>query len=407
MHDDPLSACLSSLDHLALYDAVGQVRAAGAAMLRAQLPGVGIGEITRVHTPDGWRLAQVTSVEGGEVLLSPLEAVTGVRVGSRVERVARGLTVQASPALRGRVLDGLGRPLDGLGPIAGERWGIRRAAPDPLSRQRINERLTTGVRAIDGLLTLGRGQRVGVFAPAGVGKTTLLGQLARQTQVDTVVAALIGERGREVRAFLEEGLGELGRARTVVVVATADAPAQTRVNAAFVATAIAEYFRDRLGQSTLLLVDSLSRLARAQREVGARAGEWPVREGYPASLFELLATLIERGGNSDRGKMTAVYTLLTPGGEDPSVDPIADEVSGLLDGHIVLSSGLAARGHWPAIDVLGSLSRLFPALTTRAHQDDALRLRQMLAAREAQKDLLALKTYHQNQNPILNNTLNH
>jgi type III secretion protein N (ATPase) len=282
--------------------------------------------------------------------------------------------------------------LDGQGPIAGptEEWAVDRPAPDPLTRRRVTKPLALGVRAIDAFLTVGEGQRVGLFSGSGVGKSMLLGQIARQTEADVNVIALVGERGREVTEFIEDALGPEGCARSVVICATSDTPSLVRLKSAFVATAVAEWFRAR-GRRVLLMMDSLTRFARAQREVGLAAGEPPARQGFPPSVFALLPRLLERTGNSDVGSITALYAVLVSGGD--MEEPIADEVRGILDGHIVLSRELCDRNHWPAIDVLPSLSRVMNAVVDERHRQAAGRVRELMAAYEQKRDLIALGAY--------------
>jgi type III secretion protein N (ATPase) len=334
---------------------------------------------------------------GHEAVLMPLGELAGIGPDAIVTTTGKPLNVGVSPALLGRVLDGLGRPADGGGPIAGaEPWPVDRPAPDPLRRARVTRPLPLGVRAIDALLTVGEGQRLGLFAGSGVGKSTLLGQIARQTEADVNVIALVGERGREVGEFLDASLGPAGRARSVVVCATSDAPSLVRLRSAFVATAIAEWFRAR-GQRVLFMLDSLTRVARAQREVGLAAGEPPARQGYPPSVFAMLPRLLERTGTDDRGSITALYTVLVAGGDMD--EPIADEVRGILDGHVVLSRELASRGHWPAVDVLPSLSRLMTAVAGAPERAAAARVREWLAAYERHRDLIVLGAYERGSDP--------
>jgi ATP synthase in type III secretion protein N len=315
-----------------------------------------------------------------------------------VSPTGRSLSVTVGDGVLGRVLDGLGQPMDGAGPITGptEAWPLHRAAPHPLRRPRIQRPLALGLRAIDGLLTLGEGQRIGVFAGPGVGKSALLGQAARNTEADVTVICLVGERGREVNEFVEDNLGAGGRARSVVVCATSDAPALVRLTSAFVATAVAEWFRAR-GKRVLLLLDSLTRFARAQREVGLAAGEPPVRQGFPPSVFSLLPSLVERAGNTEAGSITALFTVLVSG--DDLDEPIADEVRGLLDGHIVLSRALAERNHWPAIDVLASLSRVMDQVVDPDQRQAAGRVRELLADYERKRDLILLGAYQAGSDP--------
>jgi flagellum-specific ATP synthase len=310
---------------------------------------------------------EIVGFRDGRLLSVPLGDTSGIRPGDRI--VARGgiLSLPAGDGLLGRVIDGLGRPLDGLGPLeAPDRAPLKPAALNPLDRDPVVAPVGTGVRAIDALLTCGRGQRLGLFGGSGVGKSTLLGMMARGTAADVVVLALVGERGREVRSFLEHDLGPTGLARSVVVVSTSDSPPLVRLRAAYGATALAEYFRDR-GRNVLLMMDSVTRFAMAQREVGLAAGEPPTAKGYPPSVFALLPGLLERAGNvRGRGSITALYTVLVEG--DDTNEPIADAVRGILDGHIVLSRDLAGRNHYPAIDVLSSISRTMPDVTDVAHR---------------------------------------
>jgi type III secretion protein N (ATPase) len=281
-------------------------------------------------------------------------------------------------------------------------WAVDRPAPDPLARARVTRPLPLGIRALDALLTAGEGQRLGLFAGSGVGKSTLLGQIARQTEADVNVIALVGERGREVGEFLDASLGPAGRGRSVVVCATSDAPSLVRLRSAFVATAIAEWFRAQ-GRRVLFMLDSLTRVARAQREVGLAAGEPPARQGYPPSVFAMLPRLLERTGTDARGSITALYTVLVAGGDMD--EPIADEVRGILDGHVVLSRELASRGHWPAIDVLPSLSRLMSAVAAGPERAAAQRVRAWLAAYERHRDLIVLGAYQRGTDPMTDQAL--
>jgi FliI/YscN family ATPase len=336
-------------------------------------------------------LAEVVGFDEGEAVAVALGELHGVGPDDRAESFGEPLSVLAGDALLGRVLDGLGRPIDGKpAPRDLLRVPVDRAPPSALDRRGVTQTMTTGVRAIDALLTLGVGQRVGLFAGSGVGKSSLLGAIARGTSADVVVVALVGERGREVGEFLEQSLGESARERSVVVVATSDAPALERLRAAQVATAIAEYFRDQ-GKDAMLLLDSVTRVARAQREVGLAAGEPPVRRGYPPSVFAALPRLLERSGQSSGGSITAIYTVLVEGGDMD--EPIADEVRGILDGHIVLDRAIAARGHYPAIDVGASLSRVMAQVAPPEHVAAAREVRALIAAYEEKRDLIALGAY--------------
>jgi len=327
-----------------------------------------------------------------------LDAIQEVEVRGEVEQV-RGLVVRAEVP-GAAVLDGLGRPIDGRGaPDAEstERWRVVREPPHPLRRRRIEEPMGTGVRVLDGMLTLGKGQRMGLFAGSGVGKSVMMGQIARGSDADVNVICLVGERGREVREFLEDVLGDEGLERSVVVVATSDAPSLVRLKSCFVATAIAEWFRDRAGADVLLMMDSATRFARAQREVGLAAGEPPARGGYPPSVFGMLPKLLERAGNSEAGTMTALYTVLVAGSD--MEEPVADEVRGIVDGHIILDRRLAARNHWPAVDVLGSLSRVMEQVADEEHVRAASACRDVLAAYEEKRDLISLGAYEYGSDP--------
>ena len=384
-----LGQALARLDAASPRRESGRVTEVTGLVVRATVPGVRVGEIVRL---EGSSLeAEVVGFRGDEAVLMPLGEPTGIGPDSLVTATGRPLSIAASHGVLGRVLDGLGRPIDGGGPIADAiAWPVDRPAPDPLARRRVSRPLALGLRVLDGLLTVGEGQRIGVFAGSGVGKSTLMGQIARQTEADVNVIALVGERGREVVDFLEESLGPAGRARSVVVCATSDAPSLVRLKAAFVATALAEYFRAQ-GRRVLFMLDSITRVARAQREVGLAAGEPPVRQGYPPSVFALLPRLLERTGNDARGSITALYTVLVAGGD--MEEPIADEVRGILDGHVILSREIAAHNQWPAVDVLPSLSRLMGAVADPEHRAAAARLRELLAAYERQRDLILLGAY--------------
>ncbi|MEQ8457494.1 MAG: FliI/YscN family ATPase [Sandaracinaceae bacterium] len=395
-----------ALSTLAATDSVavtGRVRALVGLTIRASIPGVRVGEVVEILRRDqGPLLAEVVGFELDDATLLPLGDARGVGPDLPVRPTGRPFAIQASDALRGRVIDGLGQPIDGRPLPPGVAWPVMRPAPDPLSRARITTPFVTGVRAIDGLMTLGEGQRVGLFAGSGVGKSTLLGRIARKADADVVVIGMVGERGREVRELVEEGLGAEGLARSVVVAATSDAPALVRMRSAWVATALAEYYRDR-GQRVLLLMDSVTRFARAAREVGLAAGEPPARRGYPPSVFAALPELLERTGQGERGSITAVYTVLVEGGDMD--EPIADEVRGVLDGHVVLDRELAARGRWPAIDPLHSLSRVMDAVTDAQQVEHARALRAHLSVYEAKRDLVLLGAHEPGRDPQLDAAL--
>jgi ATP synthase in type III secretion protein N len=336
-----------------------------------------IGELCELSTPgEAPLLAEVVGFHHNTAVLTPLGPTTGISSITEVVPSGRGHVCPVGAALLGRVLNALGEPMDERGPLRADAWvPVHREPVAPLARRLIATPLATGIRAIDGLLTLGEGQRIGVFSPPGTGKSTLLGMLARGSTADVNVVALIGERGREVREFIEHNLGpEL--AKTVMVVSTSDRPPMERVKSAHVATTIAEHFRDQ-GRSVLLLVDSLTRFARAQREIGLASGEPPTRRSYPPSIFSMLPQLLERAGQGRNGSITAVYAVLTEGDEEN--DPIAEELRSILDGHIVLSRKLAAANQYPAVDVLASVSRVMPRIVSAEHQEAAARVRSLLA----------------------------
>jgi type III secretion protein N (ATPase) len=371
-------------------DPHGRVDEVVGLVVRATVPGVMLGELVRIDSQLHPISAEVVGFRGEQALLLPLGELAGIAPASAVWRTGEPLTIRCGDELLGRALDGLGAPIDGGPELTGERWLVDRIAPPALERPPITAPLATGVRAVDTLLTLGRGQRVGLFAAAGVGKTTLLGQVARGTSADVIVVCQVGERGRELAELLGDELAP-ARAKTVVVCATSDAPPLVRLRAVHVATAVAEWFREKRGASVLLLVDSLTRVARAQREVGLSTGEPPARHGYPPSVFALLPRLIERAGATTAGAITAIYTVLVAGNDMD--EPIADEVRGLVDGHIVLDRRLAQRGHFPPIDVVASVSRLMHRVIDPQHADAAAQVRTWLAVYEEHRDLITLGAY--------------
>jgi flagellum-specific ATP synthase len=339
---------------------------------------------------------EVVGFRDGLTLVYLLTPTAGVRRGNRVRLLKTSSTLRVGSGLLGRVIDARGRSIDGRPqPMLTDRVRRDRQPPGPVERPRIAKPLGTGIRAIDALLTCGRGQRLGIFSGSGVGKSVLLGMMSRYTDADVIVTGLIGERGREVNEFIERDLGVEGLARSVVVVATSNEPALARIHAASTATAVAEYFRDQ-GKQVLLLMDSVTRFAMAQREIGLAAGEPPTTRGYPPSTFALLPRLVERAGRSRAGSITAFYTVLVEG--DDETEPVADAVRGLLDGHVWLSRKLAARGHYPAVDVLASISRLMNDITTPQHQAAALTIRQLLAAYAEHEDLLSIGAYRRGSN---------
>ncbi len=379
-----------------LIPTTGRVVRVAGLQIHAAVPGARVGDLVEMHTARRRLRAEVIGFDDHGAVVMPLGPTDGIGADTTVECRGERLGVACSEAMLGRILDGLGRPLDDGPDLRGELVPIERRPPDPLQRPRIREPLITGIRAIDGLMTLGRGQRIGLFAGPGMGKSTLLGQLTRQAEADVAVCALVGERGRELREFIEDSLGAEGRERSVVVCATSDAPSLVRHRSALVATTIAEWFRDR-GANVLLVMDSLTRFARAQREIGLARGEPPTRRGYPPSVAASLPRLLERAGTSPRGTITAVYTVLTE--SDDADDPIGDEVRGLLDGHIRLSAELSEREHWPAIDVTRSLSRVMAAVISSEHRAQAAEARGLLSAYERSRDLIELGAYERGSDP--------
>ena len=388
-----LEDCLHRLEGLEPIRRTGRVVEAIGLLLESDGPQVAVGETCRVEGLPGGAsvLAEVVGFRGSRVLLMPLAELHGVAPGATVAACGGALQVPVGDELLGRVLDALGRPIDGLGPTrARSMRSLRSGAPPPLERQRVLEPMATGVRAIDALLTCGKGQRVGIFAGSGVGKSVLLGSIARNCTADLNVIALVGERGREVRDFLERDLGPEGLARSIVVTATSDQPALLRIKSALLATTIAEHFRDQ-GRDVLLVMDSLTRVAMAQREIGLAVGEPPATKGYPPSVYALLPRLLERSGMARAGSITALYTVLVEG--DDMNEPVADMARSILDGHIVLSRRLASEGHYPAIDVLGSVSRVMHEVVPPEHVRTASRLRELLATYREAEDLVHIGAY--------------
>jgi FliI/YscN family ATPase len=368
-------------------------------VIESRGPAVAIGEFCEVGAASGRRIrTQVIGFRNGSVLSMPLEDTAGLSLGDTVIARPGAATVAVGPQLLGRVVDGFGVPLDGAPIDAAAFYSLYREPQSPLERSHIDEPLVTGIRAIDGLLPCGKGQRIGIFGGSGVGKSTLIGSMARESTADVSVIALVGERNREVRGFIDHELGPEGSKKSVVVVATSDLPAPLRVRACFVALAIAEYFRDE-GKDVLLVMDSVTRLAMAQREIGLAAGEPPSQKGYTPSVFHLLPKVCERAGNFERGSITAFFTVLVEG--DDFNEPICDAVRAILDGHIILSRDLGAAGHYPAIQILDSVSRLQSRIATPEQKEHARRVREALAAYRQAEDLIQLGAYVSGSNPKL------
>jgi flagellum-specific ATP synthase len=374
----------------------GKIKKVVGLTVESRGPEAAIGDLCTICTHKGDIPAEVVGFSDENLLLMPFGSMKGIGVGSKVISRKDVLSIKVGEDLIGRVLDGLGEPIDGLGSFTGsEYYPVDYEAPHPLERNRIREPLQLGIKAIDGLLSIGKGQRMGIFAGSGVGKSTLLGMIARNTEADVNVVALIGERGREVKEFLEKDLGEEGLKRSVVVVATSDQPAMVRLKAAFVATSIAEYFRNQ-GKDVLLMMDSLTRFAMAQREIGLAIGEPPVTKGYPPSVFGLLPTLLERAGNDSEGTITGIYTVLVDG--DDFNEPVTDAARGILDGHILLSRKIANQGRYPAIDVLGSISRVMNDIVKSEHKQAASVFKGHLATYLESEDLINIGAYVQGSN---------
>jgi flagellum-specific ATP synthase len=373
-------------------------------LVESEGPFCSVGEICHITDSQGRILAgEIVGFRGTTVLSMPLERPRGVRYGDRVVTWGERPTLRVSEAMLGRVLDGRGQPLDSQGPYRGQRYQLLdAAAPLPLERVSVREPIGCGIRAVDAFLTCGRGQRVGIFGGSGVGKSTLIGMMARNTSADLTVLGLVGERGREVREFLENSLGEEGRKRAVVMVSTSDQSPLLRIRAAHAATSVAEYFCGQ-GLNVLLVVDSLTRLAMAQREIGLAAGEPPTAKGYTPSCFAMMARLIERAGRFSQGSITAFYTVLMEG--DDEQDPLVDGARALLDGHIMLDRRLAVRSHYPPIAVLDSVSRLMPAVCSAAHLEKAQTLRRLLAAYTASEDLIRIGAYQKGGDSTLDRAL--
>ncbi len=393
---DSLDSRISQVDFVRIN---GRVSKVVGLVIESKGPDVRVGDLCDIRFRKGKHNleAEVVGFRDDRVLLMPLGELRDIGPGCEVVSMGRPLGVNVGPGLLGRILDGLGRPMDDKGPVgSSEFYPLYATPPHPLKRQNITEPLPVGVRAVDGVLTLGRGQRIGIFAGSGVGKSTLLGMMARNTEAEINVIGLVGERGREVREFIERDLGPEGLKRSVVIIATSDQPPLVRLKASFTATAVAEYFRDQ-GKDVLLMMDSVTRVAYAQREVGLAVGEPPATRGYTPSVFAILPKLLERAGAGTKGSITGIYTVLVEG--DDMNEPVADTVRGILDGHVVLSRKIASRNFYPCIDVLNSVSRVMPSIVEKPHLDGAGRMREVLARYAETEDLLTIGAYHKGSNP--------
>jgi flagellum-specific ATP synthase len=402
---EPLRAYMERLQHCEPMVCAGKITDIVGLTVHAKGLRVHVGDLCYADSrrSKGTLPLEVVGFRNGHTLLMPLGELDGVAPGSRVYPAVRARSVGASEGLLGRVLDSLGRPLDGSPlPPAEVYVPLLREPPHPLTRRRISEPLATGIRSIDAVATCGKGQRVAIMSGSGVGKSKLLGMIARNTNADVNVIALIGERGREVRDFLEADLGEAGLKRSVVVVATSNEPALRRINGAYVATALAEYFRDQ-GADVLLMMDSVTRFAMAHREVGLAVGEPPTTKGYPPSLYAVLPKLLERAGTAEHGSITGFYTVLVEA--DDLNDPVGDAVRSIVDGHIALSRDLAGRGHYPPVSILDSVSRLMMDVTTERHRELAARLRHIVAVYRDAEDLVNIGAYVAGSNPDIDAAL--
>ncbi|CAN5363052.1 flagellar protein export ATPase FliI [soil metagenome] len=394
-----LAAYAQKLEKIDPLKSIGRVTRSVGLIIESQGPTVSVGDLCYLPTPNGERttMLEVVGFRDNNVLLMPLGQMPPVRVGDSIVAAGESSKVGVGYELLGRTIDALGRPLDGLGEIhTNAFYPLNRTTTNPLSRSNIDAPLETGVRSIDGILTVGAGQRIGIFGGSGVGKSTLLGMMANRSAADINVIALIGERGREVREFIENELGEEGMKRSILVVSTSDDTALVRIRAALAATAIAEYFKDT-GSNVLLIMDSVTRFCMAQREIGLAAGEPPSSKGYTPSVFALLPRILERAGKFENGgSITGFYTILVEG--DDMNEPIADAARSILDGHIVLSRDLAARNHYPCIDILNSASRLFSVVATPEHKVQAGKVRELIAAYEKAEDLINIGAYQKGSN---------
>lgn len=382
----------------------GKVSSAVGLLIEAKGLEASLGSLYTIHVDSNTQVqAEVVGLKNDHTLLMPLDRIEGLKAGVRIEPIKQPLTIQVGNHLLGRVIDANGVPIDGLGPLTDtSSFPVHNSPPGPLERENIDESLRTGVRSIDAFITVGKGQRMGIFAGSGVGKSVLMGMIAKNSSADINVIALIGERGREVREFIEDALGSEGLARSVVVAVTSDKAAMSRIKGAYVATAIAEYFRDQ-GQDVMLMMDSVTRVAMAQREIGLASGEPPTTKGYTPSVFAVLPKLLERAGRTHKGSITGLYTVLVD--NDDMTEPIADAVRSIIDGHIVLSRSLAHKNHFPAVDVLESVSRVMPKVVQKDQRKISQQARELLAIYRESEDLINIGAYVKGSNPKIDQAI--
>src|SRR6056297_332543 len=384
------------LENKSFIEYKGKVKKVVGLSIESSGPEVNVGDLCKIKTTKGFIKSEVVGFNENNLVLMPLDDMAGIGTGNIVISTKEVVRVPVGDSLLGRILDGLGNPIDGISPISSkEFYPVHNDSPPPMDRADIKNVLPLGIKAIDGLLTVGKGQRIGIFAGSGVGKSTLIGMIARNTNAEVNVVALVGERGREVKDFIRKDLGEEGLKNSVIIAATSDQPALVRLKAAFTATAIAEYFRDQ-GKDVLLMMDSLTRFAMAQREIGLAVGEPPVTRGYTPSVFGIMPKLLERSGNTSKGSITGIYTVLVDG--DDMNEPITDAARGILDGHIVLSRSLANKGHYPAIDVLGSISRVMNDIVSEEHKKTSRKFRETLATYRESENLINIGAYVKGSN---------
>ena len=402
--DSKFSSILDSIDVIDTVSPEGRISQIIGLVIEATGLEGSLGELCLIRTKDNRTIqAEIVGFKGNKILMMPFEEIMGISPGSPVSVNPQPMNIPVGNQLLGRILDGMGNPIDGKGPITGTQFQpVYNVPPDPLDRKRITEVLSTGVRSIDGFLTLGKGQRIGIFSGSGIGKSVLLGMISRFTSAEVNVIALIGERGREVREFIERDLGPEGLKRSVVIVATSDQSAMVRIKGSLIATAIAEYFRDE-GKHVMFMMDSLTRVAMAQREIGLAIGEPPTTKGFTPSVFSFLPKLLERTGAGKKGSITGLYAVLVEG--DDMDEPIGDTARSILDGHIILSRKLSTKGHYPAVDVLDSVSRLFPDIADENHIKCTRELIELLSEYREAEDMISIGAYSEGSNPKVDRAL--